>query len=106
MSFADSLSGDTILCLAVTKRRYNTIAKTSTELEENSVGMGKMNKWIIIPIIGVLVAGLIAIGFLYLQETNKLKDAQSEIVTLEGNVSTLEARMSPKLNLSPLRLMD
>ena len=73
----------------------------------------KINKWIAIPIIGVLAAGLIAMGFLYQQETNKLKDAQSEIVTLEGNVSTLEAeisaleaRMSPKLNLSPLRLMD
>jgi hypothetical protein len=60
-----------------------------------------MNKWIAIPIIVVLAVGLIAMGFLYRQETNKLKDAQSEIVTLEGNVSTLEARMSPELNLSP-----
>ena len=53
-----------------------------------------MNKWIAIPIIVVLAVGLIAIGFLYQQETNKLKDAESEIGGLERNVSTLEAQVS------------
>ena len=53
-----------------------------------------MSKWIAIPIIVVLAVGLIAIGVLYLQETNKLKDAESKIGGLEGNVSTLEAQVS------------
>ena len=87
-----------------------------------------MNKWIAIPIIGVLAVGAIVLGVFYFQETDKLKDAQSQISTLQGNISTLqteladtqaevlalesnvsvlEARMSPELNLSPpLRLMD
>ncbi len=52
-----------------------------------------MKKWISIPIIVALVAGLVGVGFLYQQETYKLKDAQAEIVALE-------ARMSPKLDLS------
>ena len=49
-----------------------------------------MNKWIAIPVISVLVLGVIAVGYLYWQQTNKLGDAESEIVALEGNVTTLE----------------
>jgi len=53
-----------------------------------------MNKWISISIIGVLVIGLIASLFLYFQESGNLKDAESEIATLEGNVSALEADLA------------
>ncbi len=51
-------------------------------------------KWLAITVIILLVAGLAAAGYFYLQETNKLKDAQSEIVALEGNVATLEENVS------------
>jgi len=53
-----------------------------------------MSKWIAISIIVILVAGVAAAGYFYLQETNKLKDAQSKIVALEGNVSTLDVRLA------------
>jgi|TARA_B100000315_G_scaffold240028_1_gene259449 S1-C subfamily serine protease len=56
--------------------------------------MSKLNKWVVIPIIGVLIVGLLAIEFLYLQEADKLKTAQSEIAALEENVSTLEDDIS------------
>jgi hypothetical protein len=53
-----------------------------------------MNKWIAVPIISILIAGLIATGFLYLQKPNKLEDTQSEIVTLEGDISALETELA------------
>ena len=56
--------------------------------------MSELNKWVVIPIIGILMVGLLAIEFLYLQEADKLKDAQSEIAALEENVSTLEGDVS------------
>lgn len=49
-----------------------------------------MNKWIAISVIAVLAVGVIVVGYLFLQETNKLREAQSEIVVLERNVATLE----------------
>ena len=53
-----------------------------------------MNKWITIPIIGVLAVGAIVLGIFYFQGTNKLEDAQSEIVTLEEDVSALAGDVS------------
>jgi internalin A len=60
-----------------------------------------MNKWIIIPIITILVAATVMSGVLYLQENNKLKDAQSQLTALgedvsaiEGSVSTLEVDLA------------
>ncbi len=53
-----------------------------------------MNKWISISISGVLVMGLAASLFLYFQESSSLKDAESKIVTLEGNVSSLGADLA------------
>ena len=44
--------------------------------------------------IAVLVVGLVASLFLYFQESGRLKDAKSEIVDLEGTVSTLEADLA------------
>ena len=49
----------------------------------------------------VLLAGVIAVGYLYLQESNKLKveavklkEAQSSIVALEGDVSALQTKLT------------
>ena len=53
-----------------------------------------MNKWVAIPVIIVLVLAVIAVGYLYLQQTNKLEEAESEIVALEGNVATLEGNVA------------
>ncbi len=55
-----------------------------------------MNKWawVVIPIIVVLLAGTVINGVFYLQESSKLKDAQSQITALEGNVSTLGGDVS------------
>ena len=54
-----------------------------------------MNKWIaiVIPIISLLAVGVMVTGVVYLHGTNKLNDAQDEIVALEGNVSTLESNV-------------
>ncbi len=56
--------------------------------------MNKMNKWVLIPIIVVLAIGTITNGVFYLQESSKLKDAESRIATLEGNVPILEGGIS------------
>lgn len=57
-----------------------------------------MNKWIAIPVIAVLAVGLIVGGYFLLQQNNKLtddlKEADAEIVALEGDVSTLEGDVS------------
>ena len=53
-----------------------------------------MNKRIASPIIGVLAVGLIVAGIFYLQGANELTDAQSEIVSLEGNVSALGTELA------------
>lgn len=55
-----------------------------------------MNKWIAIPLIVLLAAGAGALGFLYFQESGKLKDADVEISSLEGNVSSLQSSLSAK----------
>jgi hypothetical protein len=52
--------------------------------------MNKMNKWVVIPMIVILTIGTITNGVFYLQESNKLKNAQVEIAGLEGDISTLE----------------
>ena len=52
--------------------------------------MNKLNKWVVIPMIVILTIGTITNGVFYLQESNKLKDAQDEIAGLEGDISTLE----------------
>jgi len=48
-----------------------------------------MNKWVLIPIIIILAASTVTNGYFYLQESNRLDNAQSEIATLQGSVSTL-----------------
>ncbi len=53
-----------------------------------------MNKWIAISISSVLAVAVIAPGVLYAREAGRLRDAQDEIVTLGGNVSTLEADLA------------
>jgi serine protease Do len=53
-----------------------------------------MNKWVIIPIIAILTIGTIANGLFYLQESSKLKNAESEIAALKDNVPTLEDGIS------------
>ena len=46
-----------------------------------------MNKWIAVPITGVLAVGLITIGVLYLQEIDKLKEASSlKVMTITGSI--------------------
>ena len=49
-----------------------------------------MNKWVVIPIVVILMAATVTNGVLYFQESDKLKDAQSQIETLVDDVSTLE----------------
>ncbi len=56
--------------------------------------MNKMSKWVVIPIIVILTIGTITNGVFYLQESSKLKDAESRIATLEGNVPILEGNLS------------
>ena len=53
-----------------------------------------MNKSIAISIIAVLAIAVIAVGYLYIQQTNKLTEAESEIVALQSNVSTLEENLA------------
>ena len=52
------------------------------------------NKWISITIIVILTIGTIANGLFYLQESSKLKNAESEIAALKGNVPILEDGIS------------
>jgi S1-C subfamily serine protease len=49
-----------------------------------------MNKWIAIPIIVILAIGTITNGVFYLQESSRLKDAESEVVALQEDVATME----------------
>ncbi len=49
-----------------------------------------MNKWISISVAIILTAGIAINGVLYIQESGKLKDAQSQISVLEGNYNALE----------------
>ena len=53
-----------------------------------------MNKWLAIPIIALLAAGTITNGYFYLQESSKLEDTQSQVATLEQNISTLLTSMA------------
>ncbi len=53
-----------------------------------------MNKRIFILISAVIAVGIVVAGVLYARETGKLEDALAEIVTLEGNASTLESNIS------------
>ncbi len=53
-----------------------------------------MNKWITISAIGALAIGVITTGVLYAQENSRLKDARTEIIGLESNVSALEADLA------------
>ena len=53
-----------------------------------------MNKWIAIPVITVLAVGVSAAGYFVLQQTNKLREAESEIVALEENVSALDVELA------------
>jgi S1-C subfamily serine protease len=56
--------------------------------------MNKMNKWVVIPIIVILTLGTITNGAFYMQESSKLKEAESRIDILEGNVPILEGGIS------------
>ena len=51
-------------------------------------------KWLAVTVIIVLVVGVVGVGYLFLQETNKLGEAEAEIVSLEGNVASLEGNVS------------
>ncbi len=53
-----------------------------------------MNKWVVIPIVIILVAATITNGVFYLQENSNLKDARAEIAALQGEFSTLEGDVS------------
>jgi len=53
-----------------------------------------MNKWVVIPIIIILAIGTVTNGYFYLQEGNKLEEAQSQIAVLEADVSTLKGNIS------------
>ena len=53
-----------------------------------------MNKRIAIPVITVLAVGVSAGGYFVLQQSNKLRESESEIVALEENVSALEENVS------------
>jgi len=55
-----------------------------------------MNKWIAIPLIIVLFAAVGVLGFLYFNESGKLNDAESEISSLEGSVSSLQSTLVSK----------
>ena len=54
----------------------------------------KKNKLIAIPIIAVLVVASAGFGFMFAQESGKLKDAQAEISSLKSNVSSLQGQIS------------
>ena len=53
-----------------------------------------MNKRIAIPVITVLAVGVSAAGYFVVQQSNKLRETESEIVALEENVSALEENVS------------
>lgn len=53
-----------------------------------------MNKRIAISVITVLAVGVSAAGYFVVQQSNKLGEAESEIVALEDNVSALEENVS------------
>jgi len=53
-----------------------------------------MNKWIAIPIIGIMAVGFTITGVFYLQDTNKLDDAQNTITNLQGDVSDLKGDLA------------
>jgi len=53
-----------------------------------------MNKWVFIAVSVILIATTATNGVLYFQESSKLKDAQSKLAGLEGNVSTIEGDVS------------
>ena len=55
-----------------------------------------MNKMIAIPLIIFLVIGVGVLGFLYINESGKLNDAESEISSLENNVSSLQSSLTNK----------
>lgn len=62
-----------------------------------------MNKWIAILVIAVLAVVVVVTGYSLWQQTNKLGEAESEIVALEGNVATLEGTISTlEANVSTL----
>ena len=53
-----------------------------------------MNKWVFIAVSVILITTTATNGVLYFQESSKLKDAQSKLAGLEGNVSTIEGDVS------------
>ena len=53
-----------------------------------------MNKRVAISVITVLAVGVSAAGYFVVQQSNKLGEAESEIVALEQNVSALEENVS------------
>jgi len=53
-----------------------------------------MRKFIAIPLIVILAVGVGVFTYFYLQEANRLQDAQSEIAALEEDVSSLEGNVS------------
>jgi len=55
-----------------------------------------MSKMIAIPLVIVLVIGVGALGFLYMNESGKLNDAESEISTLGSSVSSLQTSLTSK----------
>jgi len=62
--------------------------------EDGRIEGAKMNKWIAIPIIGIMAVGFTITGVFYLQDTNKLDDAQNAITNLQGDVSDLKGDLA------------
>jgi predicted nucleic acid-binding Zn-ribbon protein len=53
-----------------------------------------MDKRIAIPIMVLLVVGLIGVGYLYVQQTNKVRSAEAEVAALEREIVAVENEAS------------
>jgi S1-C subfamily serine protease len=54
-----------------------------------------MNRWLVIPLILILVVATAFNGYLYLQQSDKLDDALASIDSLQGNIASLEDNLLP-----------
>jgi S1-C subfamily serine protease len=54
-----------------------------------------MNRWLLIPVILILVAATAFNGYVYLQQNEKLDDALASIDSLQNNITSLEDNLLP-----------
>ena len=54
-----------------------------------------MNRWLLIPVILILVVATAFNGYLFLQQSDKLDDALASIDRLQGNITSLEGSLLP-----------